>query len=162
MHKNICNYMLSDNEGSLFTFSQSCNRDKKENPHSYHLQLHHRCVCTSVLCGNVLFDTVLCHNARDFILAPERFIQRVCQTCNFDSFWLHFTFERWVQRKLEAVLWIVLIQPHPLTSGILIKVVQYVQVKSSKEEFCISFDLSSSDANDIIVVVVVQVILIWT
>jgi len=61
---------------------------------------------------------------------------------------------------LEAVLWIVLIQPHPLTSGILIKVVQYVQVKSSKEEVCISFDLSSSDASDIIVVV--QVFLFGT
>jgi len=41
--------MMSDSEESLFTFSQSCNGDKKENPHSHHFQLHHHCVCTSIL-----------------------------------------------------------------------------------------------------------------
>ena len=43
----IC--IFGDSEGSLLTFSQSCNRDKKENPHSHHLQLHHHCVCMSIL-----------------------------------------------------------------------------------------------------------------
>ena len=65
MHKNIYNCILGDSEGPLLTFSQSCNRDKKENPHSHHLQLHHYCVCTSVLLfesclGNTLCDTILC------------------------------------------------------------------------------------------------------
>jgi len=163
MRINIYNYILSDSEGSLLTFSQSCNGDKKENPHSHHIQLHHHCVCTSVLLvwklswKHFVWYYLVCRNARHFILAPKRFSRRVCQTCVFDSFCLQFTFEQWVWLKLEAAF---LIQPHPLTSGILIKVVEYVQVKCSKEWVCIALDLSSSDASDIIVVV--QVFLIWT
>ena len=88
------NCILSDNEGSLFTFSQSCNRDKKENPHSHHLQLHHHCVCTSVLLvwklswKHFVWYYLVCHNARHFILAPKRFRQRVCQTEFLTHFWL--------------------------------------------------------------------------
>jgi len=73
--------ILSDSEGSLLTFSQSCNGDKKENPHSHHLQLHHHCVCTSVLpvwklsWKHFVWYYLVCHNARHILyLHPKHLV----------------------------------------------------------------------------------------
>ena len=77
MHKIICNCILSDNEESLLNFSQSCNRDKKENPHCI-IILHVKMFWIESCLGNVLFDTILCVTMQGILYLRLKHLFRGC------------------------------------------------------------------------------------
>ena len=76
---------MSDNEGSLLNFSQSCNRNKKESPHCIVI-LYLKMFWIESCLGSVLFDTILCVIMQGIIYLCLKDYSEVGQTRFFIAF----------------------------------------------------------------------------